>query len=207
MAWNPAVIASTTAGVVVGGGLLVFSVLQPSNDLAQCIGTSVAGGDVGGPFTLVSEDGQTVTDRDVINGPTLVYFGYTFCPDVCPMDTDRMAQAMEILDEQGKGIDALFVSIDPVRDTPDYLAEFTDYFHPRLVGLSGTEEQVKAAADEYRVFYRKVETDEEDFYLMDHSTLTYLMTPDEGMVTFFRRDLAPEAMAEQVGCVVDAVGV
>ncbi|MEM6477638.1 MAG: SCO family protein [Pseudomonadota bacterium] len=207
MAWNPAVIASTTAGVVVGGGLLVFSVLQPSNDLAQCIGTSVAGGDVGGPFTLVSEDGQTVTDRDVINGPTLVYFGYTFCPDVCPMDTDRMAQAMEILDEQGKGIDALFVSIDPVRDTPDYLAEFTDYFHPRLVGLSGTEEQVKTAADEYRVFYRKVETDEEDFYLMDHSTLTYLMTPDEGMVTFFRRDLAPEAMAEQVGCVVDAVGV
>ncbi|MEO0486753.1 MAG: SCO family protein [Pseudomonadota bacterium] len=207
MSWKIAALASATAGAAVGGIFLATQIMAPSNVLAQCIGSSVAGGDIGGPFTLVSETGETVTQDDVITGPTLVYFGYTFCPDVCPMDTDRMALAMEILDEQDKGIDALFVSIDPLRDTPEYLAEFTDYFHPRLTGLSGTEAQVKAAADAYRVFYRKVDTDEEDFYLMDHSTLTYLMTPGEGFVTFFRRDLTPEAMAEQVGCVVDAVSV
>ncbi|MEM6897629.1 MAG: SCO family protein [Pseudomonadota bacterium] len=207
MAWKIAAIASGVAGLGVGGGILAVTLLAPANALAECIGTSVAGGDIGGPFTLVSETGETVTDNDMITGPTLIYFGYTFCPDVCPMDVDRMALAMEMLDEQDKGIDALFISIDPERDTPEYLAEFTDYFHPRLTGLSGTPEQVRAVADEYRVYYRKVDTEEEDFYLVDHSTLTYLMTPDEGMVTFFRRDLPPEALAESVGCVVDAVGV
>jgi len=203
MAWKAAAIASAIAGVGVGGAFLATAIMAPANDLRACIGSAVAGGDIGGPFTLVSEAGETVTDQDVITGPTLVYFGYTFCPDVCPMDTDRMALAMEIMDEQGTEVDALFISIDPLRDTPEYLAEFTDYFHPRLTGLSGTEEQVADAARAYRAFYRKVETDEPDFYLMDHSTLTYLMEPEDGFVTFFRRDMTAEAMAEQVSCVAN----
>lgn len=205
MAKNAAAIASVVAGVGVGGIYLATSLMAPADRLAECISSSIAGGDIGGPFTLVSETGETVTDEDVITGPTLVYFGYTFCPDVCPMDTDRMALAMEQMDEAGTEIDALFISIDPTRDTPEYLAEFTDYFHPRLTGLSGSEEQVRDAAQAYRAFYRKVESDDPDYYLMDHSTLTYLVTPEEGVVTFFRRDLSPEAIAEQVTCVAEIV--
>ncbi|MEO1796171.1 MAG: SCO family protein, partial [Pseudomonadota bacterium] len=86
-----------------------------------------------------------------------------------------------------------------------YLAEFTEYIHPRLTGLTGTPEQVADAAREYRAYFRKVDSDDPDFYLMDHSTLTYLMDPEEGFVTFFRRDMTPEQMAEQVHCVVNTL--
>ncbi|MCH2076642.1 MAG: SCO family protein [Rhodobacteraceae bacterium] len=202
-------IAAIAAGVVfvgVGGAFLAVTTFAPSNNLQACIGSAVAGGDIGGPFTLVSETGETVTDVDVITEPTLVYFGYTFCPDVCPLDMARMAEAMEILEEEkGHEVPGLFITIDPERDTPEYLAEFTEYLHPNLTGLTGSEEQVAAAAGEYRAFYRKVDSDDPDYYLMDHSTLTYLMNPGGEMITFFRRDLQPEVLAEQIGCIVEAL--
>ncbi|WP_147126528.1 SCO family protein [Shimia ponticola] len=191
--------------LVVGGAFLFTQIRQPADRLAECLAGSVAGGDIGGPFTLVDETGRTVTDQDVINGPTLVYFGFTFCPDVCPLDNERNAIAMDILDEQGAPVDALFISIDPERDTPELLAEFTDVFHERMVGLTGTQEQVDEAIQAYRVYARKVEGDDPDYYLMDHSTFTYLVTPEEGFVTFFRRDLSPDQMAEQVACVAESV--
>ncbi|MEL6550804.1 MAG: SCO family protein [Pseudomonadota bacterium] len=206
MSAKVAAIASGVAGLLVGGSFLAATVLAPSNDLQACLGSSVAGGDVGGPFELVSETGETVTQDDVITGATLVYFGYTFCPDVCPMDVNRNAIAMEILEEDmGTEIDGLFVTIDPARDTPEYLAEFTEWVHPRLTGLTGSEAQVAEAARAYRAYYRKVDGDDPDFYLMDHSTLTYLMHPEEGFVTFFRRDMSPEDMADQIDCVVDTL--
>ena len=205
MSGKVAGIAAAVVGLGVGGTFLAVTLLAPADRLAECLGSRVAGGDIGGPFTLVSETGETVTDKDVITGPTLVYFGYTFCPDICPMDTDRIALAMEQMDEAGTEVDALFISIDPERDTPEYLAEYTDYFHPRMTGLSGSEEQVKEAAQSYRAFYRRVDSDDPDYYLMDHSTLTYLVTPEEGFVTFFRRDLSAEALAEQVTCIAESV--
>ncbi|MEL6689520.1 MAG: SCO family protein [Pseudomonadota bacterium] len=202
-------IAAIAAGVVfvgVGGAFLAVTTFAPANDLRACIGSAVAGGDIGGPFSLVSETGDPVTDADVITGPTFVYFGYTFCPDACPLDMANMAEAMEILEEEkGHTVPGLFITIDPERDTPEYLAEFTEYLHPNITGLTGTEEQVAAAASEYRAFYRKVDGDDPDFYLMDHSTLTYLMNPGGEMITFFRRDLTPAALAEQVGCIVEAL--
>jgi len=191
--------------LIVGGAFLFTQIRQPADRLSACLAGSVAGGDIGGPFTLVDETGRTVTDQDVITGPTLVYFGFTFCPDVCPLDNERNAIAMDILDEQGTPVDALFITIDPERDTPEFLAEFTDVFHERMIGLTGTQEQVDAAVKAYRVYARKVEGDDPDYYLMDHSTFTYLVTPEEGYVTFFRRDLSPEQMAEQVSCVTQAV--
>lgn len=201
MAWG----GLAFVALVVGGVFLFTQIRQPADRLAECLAGSVAGGDIGGPFTLVDETGRTVTDQDVINGPTLVYFGFTFCPDVCPLDNERNAIAMDILDEQGAPVDALFISIDPERDTPELLAEFTDVFHERMVGLTGTREQVDEAIQAYRVYARKVDGDDPDYYLMDHSTFTYLVTPEAGFVTFFRRDLSPEQMAEQVACVAESV--
>ncbi len=198
---------------IVAGGIAVtalavgvaFTLLPGDGDkFADCRSGSVAGGGgaIGGPFTLVDETGRTVTDVDVITKPSLVYFGYTFCPDVCPFDTARNAEAMVLLQEQGYDVQGLFISIDPERDTPEAVAEFTDYLHEDMIGLTGSPEQVKAASLAYKTYYRKQEGDPE-YYLIDHSTFTYLVTPENGFLEFFRREVTPEQMAEKVGCFLD----
>ncbi|WP_136636072.1 SCO family protein [Pseudooceanicola onchidii] len=172
---------------------------------AQCRSSTVAGGaaEIGGPFTLVDEGGQTVTDTDVIDKPTLVYFGYTYCPDICPYDAARNAEAVTLLENDGYMVKPVFITVDPERDTPEQLADFTSYIHPRMVGLTGSPEQIKAASTAYRTYYRKQDA-EDDYYLVDHSTFTYLVLPEEGFVEFFRRDATPEQMAEATACFIDA---
>lgn len=189
-------------------GVLWYQTANKDADdqFAQCRVTSIAGGagTIGGPFTLVDETGKTVTDKDVITGPTLVYFGYTFCPDVCPLDNARNAEAVELLEEMGKIVKPVFISIDPERDTPQAMAEFTDYLHPRMLGLTGTPEQSKAASKAYHTYFKKEEDGDPEYYLVDHSTQTYLMFPEHGFVDFFRRDETAEDMAKRVACFVDA---
>lgn len=190
------------------GTLWYLTSKQDADDLfAQCRASTVAGGaaTIGGPFELINEAGKTVTDKDVITGPSLVYFGYTFCPDVCPLDNVRNVDAVAILEENmSKIVTPIFISIDPTRDTPEVMAEFTDNMHPRMVGLTGTLEQTKAASKAYRTYFKKQEDGDPEFYLMDHSTQTYLMFPEHGFVEFFRRDETAEGMAERVGCFIDA---
>lgn len=176
---------------------------RSADPFAQCRGGQVAGGSIGGPFTLVDETGATVTDKDVINGPTLIYFGYTFCPDVCPLDAARNAEAVDILEEMGIEVTPLFISIDPRRDTPEVVAEFTDYMHPRMIGLTGSDEQVKAASQAYRTYYKAQDATDE-YYLVDHSTFTYFVMPDVGFVDFFKRETTPDEMAQRVSCFVAA---
>jgi protein SCO1/2 len=172
---------------------------------ADCRTSAVAGGagQIGGPFTLVDENGVTVTDADVITKPSLIYFGYTYCPDVCPLDAARNADAIALAQEAGYDVQGLFISIDPERDTPELLREFTDYLHPDMIGLTGTPEQVKAASEAYRTYYRKQDGDPE-YYLVDHSTFAYLTLPEHGFVEFFRRDVPAEALATQMACFIDA---
>ncbi|WP_297770472.1 SCO family protein [uncultured Roseovarius sp.] len=204
-------IAAAAAIVVIAGlGITYFMVMGQAGDdrFAQCRASNVAGGasQVGGPFELVSETGETVTDEDVIDKPTLIYFGYTFCPDVCPLDNARNAEAVDILESRGDMVKPVFISIDPKRDTPEVMAEMTDYLHPRMVGLTGSEDQVRAASKAYRTYYQAHEPSEgeEDFYLVDHSTMTYLTLPEHGFVEFFRRDVTAEQMADRVQCFIDA---
>jgi protein SCO1 len=170
---------------------------------ADCRGGQVAGGAIGGPFTLVDQTGATVTDTQVITKPALVYFGYTFCPDVCPLDNQRNAEAVDILEEMGTEVIPVFISVDPKRDTPEVLADFAENLHPRMVALTGSEDQVRAASQAYKTYY-KVQNPDEEFYLVDHSTFTYLMTPDRGFVDFFKREVTPDQMAERVACFLDA---
>ncbi|MGO4914632.1 SCO family protein [Pseudogemmobacter sp. W21_MBD1_M6] len=194
------------AGAAIAG-LLASTYLMTrssgSDPFASCRTAQVAGGTgaIGGPFTLVDETGKTVTDKDVITKPSLVYFGYTFCPDVCPLDNARNAEAVSILEDLGLEVTPVFISIDPKRDTPEVMAEFTDQMHPRMIGLTGSPEQVKAASQAYKTYYRAQNPDEE-YYLVDHSTFTYLVLPEQGFVEFFRRDATAEQMAEQVACFV-----
>ncbi len=180
-----------------------FMVLQGEDDAyASCRSSQVAGGDIGGPFELVNSAGHTVTDADVIKEPALVYFGYTFCPDVCPLDVDRNAAATEILEERGQSITPVFITVDPARDTPKVVGEFAEAMHPRMVGLTGSPEQVKAASQAYRTYY-KAHPPQDGEYLVDHSTFSYLVMPDEGVVDFFRREVRPEEMADKIGCFLD----
>lgn len=188
-------------------GLWIVSRGGNEDQFAQCRQGQVAGGTaaIGGPFELVSETGETVTDEDVLTEPSLIYFGYTFCPDVCPMDASRNAEAVDLLEGQGKIVQPVFISIDPARDTTEVVAEFTDYLHPRMLGLTGSAAQIKAASQAYRTYYRKQEPEDGDgeYYLMDHSTFTYLTLPGYGFVDYFRRDTTPEDMAARVGCFLD----
>lgn len=188
---------------MVGG--LTYRVLATRADdpFAQCRGSQVGGGDIGGPFTLTDETGATVTDKDVLAKPSLVYFGYTFCPDVCPLDNARNADAVDLLEKMGLDVTPVFISVDPKRDTPEILADFTNNLHPKMNGLTGTPEQVKAASQAYKTYY-KIQDPEAEFYMVDHSTFTYLMLPGTGFADFFTRDTTAQEMADKVACFVNA---
>lgn len=189
-----AIVAALAVVVALGSG--VWIVMTRGGDC----GRGVVGGDIGGPFTLVDSTGRTVTERDIITGPALIYFGYTHCPDVCPLDAARNAEAVDLLEERGISVTPVFITVDPERDTPEIVGEFASYMHPRMIGLTGTPEQVKAAADAYRAYFAKAGEDGED-YLMDHSTLSYLVTPD-GFLDFFRHEESAEAVAERAACLL-----
>ena len=193
------------SGGLIGGTVYMAFFNAPDDAFAQCRGGAVATGtaSIGGPFGLVDETGCTVTEADVITKPTLVYFGYTFCPDVCPLDAARNGMAVDLLAEQNRDVGSLFISIDPERDTPEVLASFTDGMHPDMIGLTGSLQQVHAASQAYRTYYNRHE-DDGPYYLVDHSTFTYLVFPETGFVDFFRRETSPEQMAERVACFMDA---
>ncbi|MCL3881591.1 SCO family protein [Marivita sp. GX14005] len=203
---NRLAIASGAIALVVLLGA-VWYVAGPSSggdQYAECRATSVAGGtdQIGGPFTLVNAEGETVTDEDVITKPSLVYFGYTFCPDVCPLDTARNAEAVDLLAEQGYDVRPVFISVDPKRDTPEVVGDYAANMHEDMIGLTGSEEQVKAASQAYRTYFSRQPGDD-DYYLVDHSTFSYLVLPEEGFVEFFRRDLTPDQVAERTACFLD----
>ena len=177
----------------------------PADVFAECRGSQVGIGRaaIGGPLDLIDENGTAGTDVEIFTKPTLLYFGYTFCPDVCPLDSARNAEALDILQDRGYDAQAAFISIDPERDTPEVVAEFTDYLHPDMLGLTGTPAQIKAASQAYKTYYQKQEGDPE-YYLMDHTTLTYLIMPQQGFAEFFQRDVTPEQMADRAACFIDA---
>ena len=200
-----------TAILLVCVGLLVSALFATGvapfsggdDQFADCRTSAVAGGSaaIGGPFELVDHKGRAVTEKDVIVEPSLIYFGYTFCPDVCPFDTVRNAEAVDLLAAQGLSATPIFISIDPERDTPEALDAYVENIHPKLVGLTGTEEQVKAASKAYRTYYKR-HNDAPEYYIVDHSTQTYLMLPDHGFVEFFNRNTSAEKIAETAACFI-----
>ena len=134
---------------------------------------------VGGPFTLTDQDGRRVTEKDFLGKYMLVFFGYTYCPDVCPTELQVMTAALDQMGAQADRIQPVFVSIDPARDTPQVIKAYVGNFGPRLMGLTGTPEEVAAIAKAYRVYYAKAgNTASSTDYLMDHSSIIYLMGPD-----------------------------
>lgn len=194
------------------GGAIVYLLAPPmQNSRQQAKGEAL----IGGPFTLVNHKGLTVTDADFRGKFMLVYFGYTFCPDVCPNELGVISQALDDLGSAAEKITPVFITVDPERDSVAQLAEYVDNFHKSLVGLTGTPEQIKTAAKAYRVYYARPDTakakaDEsgstpsakDEDYVMDHSSITFLMGPDGKYVSHFAYGTKPDVMTEKLRSLV-----
>ena len=151
---------------------------------------------IGGPFALQTGDGKTITDADMKGGPFLVYFGYTHCPDICPTTLAQISDVLRRLPD--KPIRALFITVDPERDTPALMADYVSSFDPRIVGLSGSPEEIAAVEKAYRVYARKAPTQANGDYSMDHSSIVYLMDAKGGFVEAFNLERPPEESAKEL---------
>jgi protein SCO1/2 len=180
-------------------GVLLSELVIDSTESRNPGGSSPAAASVGGPFSLVTHEGKAVTEADFRGRYMLLYFGFTFCPDVCPTELGAMSAALNLLGEDGAKVTPVLITIDPERDTPEVLARYVKLFHPRLVGLTGTAEQIAAAAKGWHVYYRKVEDETSSAdYTMDHSSIVFLMGPDGEYLKLFRPMTTPEEMAATI---------
>jgi protein SCO1/2 len=177
-------------------GVAVASVLMLSQPLVRAANSPVT---IGGPFTLTSPDGTTVTDQTYRGKWLLVYFGFTSCPDSCPTALLEISAALEKLGPDADKLQPLFITVDPRRDTPAVMGNYTQSFDPRIVGLTGTPQQIAAVAQEYGVYYapRKSGPGAED-YFMDHGTYLYLMDPEGKFVRGLDADTPGERIADAV---------
>ncbi len=177
-----------------GNGL---SAPQPPLEQAPLHGAAI-----GGPFALTGSDDRTVQWSDFAGQWRIVYFGYAYCPDICPTDVQRMTQGPSLYartdPELAANIQPIFISLDPERDTPAVVGEFTNAFSDRLIGLTGTNEQIKAAADAFKVYYQRGEDTPGGGYLVDHTNITYLFDPEGNPVATLPVDLGPEAVAREL---------
>lgn len=152
-------------------------------------------GTIGGPFTLIDHTGRTRTDADFRGKTLVVYFGYSYCPDVCPTDLQSIATAIDMLGGAGENVQPLFVTVDPERDTPAHLADYVPLFHPRLVGLTGTAEAIRAAAAAYKVYFARYDPPKGGDYAVDHSGFIYVVDRDGRYVGFAPPNTPPERLA------------
>ena len=170
---------------------MALAVLLIGSGTFLWLGESGGGGSVsiGGPFTLTEGSGKQVTDRDFRGKYLLVYFGYTYCPDVCPTTLNEVATAMDKLGPKAARLQPLFITVDPARDTPDVVKAFTTAFSPKLIGLTGTQAEIATVTREYRVYYAINRTGKgSNDYTVDHSSVLYLMGPDGKFIAPIRTD-------------------
>lgn len=177
-----------TAGVMLFGGLVIFRAGSRNSTGATALG---------GPFELQSHDGRVVTDKDLLGHPSVIFFGYTHCPDVCPTALFEITQVYEALGKDADRLKTYFITVDPERDDQALLSVYLSSFDPRITGLTGTPEQIQKAIRAYRVFARKVE-DKSGGYLMDHTALVYFMDRQGRFVSSLNLDRAPEDTAKQI---------
>jgi len=182
------------------GAIYVLNQRGPARISGTVQTTGVAA--IGGPFNLVDHKGEIFTEKKLLGTHTLIYFGYTFCPEICQTALSDMATSIDLLGSASKLVRPLFITIDPARDTVAHLSEYVTYFHPRLVGLTGTPEQVTAAAKAYKVYAAKVVEEgvdaDDDDYLVDHTSIMYLMGPDGKFRLHFSHGTDAETMAQRM---------
>ncbi|WP_339649927.1 SCO family protein [Halopseudomonas pelagia] len=160
------------------------------------------GAEIGGAFELQDHHGQTVTEDTFKGRWTLVFFGFTHCPDICPTTLSHVASLLDGLGDMAEQVQPLFITLDPERDTPAILAEYAAFFDPRILGLAGSAEQTRQVADAYSVYFKKVNMG--DTYTLDHTTTLYLMSPDGTFKRHYSEQMPADAMAQDIAGLLDA---
>ncbi|XP_057443832.1 protein SCO1 homolog 1, mitochondrial-like isoform X2 [Lotus japonicus] len=161
-------------------------------------GPSAGKAAIGGPFHLTNHHGKRVTEKDFLGKWTVMYFGFTHCPDICPDELQKLADAVDkIKEKSGIEIVPVFISVDPERDTVEQVGEYVKEFHPKLIGLTGSSDEIKSVARAYRVYYMKTAEEDSD-YLVDHSIVMYLMGPDMNFVKFFGKNNDADSLADGI---------
>jgi len=175
--------------------VIVMAAIQPWRTIEQVSGTP----DVGGPFTLTDQDGNQVNEEILKGHLNVIYFGYTYCPDVCPTTLQEITQALDLMGEDASQVQPIFITVDPERDTSEVLKEYVSWFHPALIGLTGSTDEIEAVKKAYKVYSAKAPQEDDETgqnYLVDHSSITYVMGPDGSFLTHFAYGTTPEDMAK-----------
>jgi len=180
------VFSAFLAGLVIFLGVILF--------MTQYQGTGGGLSAIGGPFKLIDQDGKPITDQDFKGRPFLVFFGYRHCPDICPITLFEMSEVLRVLGKDADRVNALFITVDPERDTPAMMKDYLSSFDPHLRGATGDQKAIDAVEKAYRVYAKKVPADNGD-YSMDHTALVYLMDKQGRFVAPFKVDRKPEAAA------------
>ena len=196
------IFAFAVAGLVLVGlvvaGFVVSDAMFGSNSKNRS-GIIIGAPQIGGEFTLTNHNGEIVTHKDFNGKLMLVFFGYTFCPDVCPTEMTVFVNVVQGLGAAAKEITPVFITVDPKRDTPEVMNEFVQAFHPSIVGLTGTEEQINKVKKAYRAYGQAVNDKEDpEFYLVDHTSFTYLMDKDGTLATVFSYGTSPEEIIAKI---------
>lgn len=199
---GPMLWRSLTIFLVTGGALAVYFNLENERKKIEAKKKANEGhgkAAIGGPFKLVDLEGKECTNERFLGQWVLLYFGFTFCPDICPEELQKMTETVNILDANKKlpKVTPLFITIDPKRDTPAKLKSYLVDFHPRIVGLTGSEPAIKEAAKAYRVYYSKPDNQDED-YLVDHTIIMYLINPAGLFEAYYGQNIAAKDMAKDI---------
>lgn len=181
--------------------LSACSVGEAGNEAASAE-APLAGARIGGSFSLIDQNGKPFTDRELLGRYAIVYFGYSFCPDVCPVDLQNIGAGLKALEASDPALAAkvtpVFITIDPARDTPAVLKAYAAAFHPLMVALTGTPEQIAAAAKAYGIYYAKAPAAGSSEYLMDHSRQAYLFGPDGKPIALLPAEKSPQAVTAEL---------
>jgi len=189
------------AGLLIGAGIGFYQIQNETARVVEKPGTiePMAGGaQVGGAFELVDHNGRAVTETDFGGSYKLIFFGFTYCPAVCPTELQKMTKVLEALGDDMGQIEPLFISVDPERDTPKVMRDYVLQFHPSITGLTGNRAQIDQVLENYKVYATKVESEFMDGYMMDHSAFMYLMSPDDELITIYPTEDTAEKIAKDI---------
>ena len=187
------------------GILIIFSfsynIYRHISESGTCNKSTNFVNELGGPIDLIDQNETTFSLKKQNASLSLLYFGYSYCPDICPYDLERNAYVKDIMDEQQLDINLVFITLDPSRDTTERLKDFSEYIHKSMIALTGSNDQIEALKKAYGVFGKSNKVDYEDqSYLVDHSTFSYLVNRDGEVLSYFNRRESPEKISEKIKC-------
>ena len=201
MRFTPRLVMVVALGLLLGGLLAALAVPDLRERVLRSAApiANVGKAQIGGPFSLTDHTGRRVTNKDFLGRNLIVYFGFTFCPDVCPTGLQVIAAALDGLGPKAERFTPVFISLDPVRDTPAQMADYVKAFHPRLVGLTGTPDEIASVARAYRVYYKSVKDDKSSAgYTIDHTSIIYVMDAKGEYVAHFTHATAVDAIVSRL---------